>query len=379
MPNASDPHAFLTHYLDPDLNHLVPILADSNCRSDEGKMTYYPGQSSSYIYKEMLDNFRSRIRRCHSLTLEVMSAEISNFYYELCELYPGNDREIKLAFDNISSNLSKAGVEIKITRMAQRTPLASTPGKPPSPANHKARKAVIVAIVVIAILVPVIYFGVVQGDFGQYLPFLTSDNGGHSQGVGAISVDQAQFYFASPDYVTAVINNTGTRALTIVSAYIDNSSAAVTGNNLTLLPNQRITCYIIASGPPTIGNPITLELVASDGTNTTYVITSEIGGALAIISASITSPNTMIVYVANVCDQNEIISSAHVDNSLVDLGLYESGSMLIAPGNAVGLTLTGYGTTNWEDGATHLINIVAADGTTVTSNVSYSPGNIQTH
>lgn len=122
MPNVSDPHTFLTRYLNLDLNSLIPLLSSDNSYSHyEGKTVYYPGKPSSYLIDRVLENFRRRIIDYGSLTPEIMNKEINELYNQLCNLYPKEYNEIKLAFDNITSNLSKAGIEVRIDRTLQQT------------------------------------------------------------------------------------------------------------------------------------------------------------------------------------------------------------------------------------------------------------------
>lgn len=127
MPDAADPHTFLTRYLNFDLNSLIPVLSsDSSYSLENGRTTYHNVPSSQFISK-LLDDFRAKILNYSRLTPEIMDAEINNLYVELCNHFPEEAGDITSAFYNIVSNLSEAGVEVKLARFEPVTQLTPAP------------------------------------------------------------------------------------------------------------------------------------------------------------------------------------------------------------------------------------------------------------
>ena len=114
MPDVSDPHTFLTQYLNAELDILIPLLSLESIYSHRHNGTTYYQENLSYFIRSRLHDFRLRIINYDLLTPELMRTEINNFYNELCELHPNKRNEITRVFSKISSSLSGAGIEMPL-------------------------------------------------------------------------------------------------------------------------------------------------------------------------------------------------------------------------------------------------------------------------
>jgi len=96
-------------------------------------------------------------------------------------------------------------------------------------------------------------------------------------------------------------------------------------------------------------------------------------GPLSIDNASITSNTTIIAYVKNTGTQTEVITNVYVDQlqvSMYNSSGYAISSISIPPDSGAQIMFIN-ATANWANSATHWIKILASDGVSKTSTVTY--------
>jgi flagellin-like protein len=95
---------------------------------------------------------------------------------------------------------------------------------------------------------------------------------------------------------------------------------------------------------------------------------SHLQGTMIIDYGNITSATNIIVYARNTGTNPEILGTAYVDNTLIPTATVTYGGVVapvtLAPGAVVIVSITSASAV-WDDGISHLVRIVANDGTPV--------------
>jgi menaquinone-dependent protoporphyrinogen IX oxidase len=180
------------------------------------------------------------------------------------------------------------------------------------------------------------------------------------QGIGPMLIQSYRMIQSSPYYVSVTANNTGTKDLTISTAYVDGVQALVSGS-LSLGAGQTTTFNVTASYEQNIayGTEHSLQIVASDGTDVAINLAyaSPNTGAMSIDRGVINSNTQITIYLRDIGSTTLNVNAAHVGDALQSMN-----SVVLTPEQVQTVTIMGSGT-NWADGASHTVKIVAGDGT----------------
>lgn len=245
-------------------------------------------------------------------------------------------------------------------------PVPASPPKPmpeesPLPTSHRTRNVVIaIALIVIAAAVVIVAYALVSGfiSASTILPNPQS----------TYAMNYFNYSFSPSGYITIVVNNAGNAPLTIGSIYIDGAAVTFTGG--AQFGPGNTTTVVTTSGPITDSLSHQVRIVSTVGAAAVFPIVysgsqPQPQGSLSVDSGGITASG-ITIYVRNTGTKTEVLTSAYVDNVLIASGSVAfTPSAIIAPNQVCTVVISG----SWADGASHIVRIVASDGTPVAFSV----------